>query len=59
MLSVFQFRMWRKNRRPILDDPNYQVMQGSSPCYGTDLNRNWGYTWGGGKHCVHYVEVEK
>jgi murein tripeptide amidase MpaA len=29
-------RMWRKNRRP-----------NAGGCYGVDLNRNWGYGWGG------------
>ena len=29
--------MWRKNRRP-----------SSSFCYGTDLNRNFGYQWATG-----------
>jgi carboxypeptidase A1 len=29
-------RLWRKNRR---DNPG-------SPCFGVDLNRNWGYQWG-------------
>jgi len=31
------YRMWRKNRR------NNE----GSGCYGVDLNRNWGYAWGG------------
>lgn len=30
-------RFWRKNRRP----------NNGSECRGTDLNRNWGYKWGG------------
>src|SRR5690606_14934327 len=30
-------RLWRKNRR---DHPN-------SSCFGVDLNRNWGFQWGG------------
>lgn len=30
------FRMWRKNRRDNLDG-----------FFGVDLNRNWGYAWGG------------
>ena len=39
--SVFiQDRMWRKNRVP---DRN------NSGCIGTDLNRNFGFQWGGGK----------
>jgi murein tripeptide amidase MpaA len=29
-------RLWRKNRRDIAN----------SPCFGVDLNRNWGYQWG-------------
>ncbi|CAG9564612.1 unnamed protein product [Danaus chrysippus] len=32
-------RLWRKNRKPAL----YGVRQ----CVGTDLNRNFGYRWGG------------
>ena len=31
------FRHWRKNRQPIPD----------STAIGIDLNRNWGYKWGG------------
>jgi len=31
-------RMWRKNRR----------VNANSPCFGVDINRNWGYQWGTG-----------
>jgi len=31
-------RMWRKNRTP----------NSGSPCYGTDMNRNYGYHWNDG-----------
>ncbi|CAH1100449.1 unnamed protein product [Psylliodes chrysocephalus] len=34
-------RIWRKNRRP--NDP---TLSGFKLCYGTDLNRNFGYKWG-------------
>jgi murein tripeptide amidase MpaA len=34
-------RLWRKNRRPTGGTCNAQ------PSYGVDLNRNWGYQWGG------------
>ncbi|CAK1555706.1 unnamed protein product [Leptosia nina] len=30
-------RLWRKNRKPAI----------ARQCYGTDLNRNFGYRWGG------------
>lgn len=30
-------RLWRKNRTP----------NANSTCIGTDINRNWGYNWGG------------
>ncbi|TMW47119.1 hypothetical protein DOY81_007801 [Sarcophaga bullata] len=33
-------RLWRKNRRPT------GFSNSSGPCYGTDLNRNFGYEWG-------------
>ncbi|KAL9959741.1 hypothetical protein ACROYT_G033096 [Oculina patagonica] len=33
----YKYRMWRKNRRY---HPGYG-------CHGVDLNRNWGYKWGG------------
>lgn len=33
-------RLWRKNRRYL---GNFQ----NGPAYGVDLNRNWGYEWGG------------
>ena len=32
-----RYRLWRKNRRP---HERYG-------CHGVDLNRNWGYGWGG------------
>merc|ERR1712130_687977 len=34
--SINQDRYWRKNRAP----------NSGSSCYGTDLNRNWGFHWG-------------
>ncbi|MCS7191072.1 MAG: M14 family metallocarboxypeptidase, partial [Fimbriimonadales bacterium] len=34
-------RLWRKNRRYIGTGQNGQAI------YGVDLNRNWGYRWGG------------
>ncbi|XP_068759283.1 carboxypeptidase B-like [Montipora capricornis] len=40
-----RYRLWRKNRRYHYD----------RRCYGVDLNRNWGYYWGGSgasaRHC--------
>jgi murein tripeptide amidase MpaA len=33
-------RLWRKNRR-------YLGVMDGQPVYGVDLNRNWGYEWGG------------
>ncbi len=33
-------RLWRKNRR-------YLGIIDGQPVYGVDLNRNWGYEWGG------------
>jgi len=33
-------RLWRKNRR-------YLGIINGRPLYGVDLNRNWGYEWGG------------
>ncbi len=33
-------RLWRKNRR-------YLGIVNGQPTYGVDLNRNWGYQWGG------------
>merc|ERR1712107_971412 len=33
--SINQDRYWRKNRAP----------NSGSSCYGTDLNRNWGFHW--------------
>jgi murein tripeptide amidase MpaA len=33
-------RLWRKNKRP-------GCTTGNPPRYGVDLNRNWGYQWGG------------
>ena len=35
--SHTNYRLWRKNRR---------INSGNS-CKGVDLNRNWGYQWGG------------
>lgn len=32
-----QDRMWRKSRS----------LNPASPCVGADLNRNWGFRWGG------------
>lgn len=34
-------RLWRKNRKPT------GFSNSSGICYGTDLNRNFGYKWGG------------
>ncbi|KAM7351090.1 zinc carboxypeptidase-like [Cochliomyia hominivorax] len=33
-------RLWRKNRRPT------GFYNASGPCYGIDMNRNFGYKWG-------------
>jgi len=33
IFNLFQNRMWRKTRKPY------------GNCYGTDPNRNWGFTW--------------
>jgi carboxypeptidase T len=36
-IATGSYRSWRKNRQP----------NSGSSAVGTDLNRNWGYRWGG------------
>ncbi|XP_061401049.1 zinc carboxypeptidase-like [Musca vetustissima] len=46
-------RLWRKNRKPT------GFSNSSGICYGTDMNRNFGFMWGGAGHnfdvpCDHW-----
>ena len=46
---TLQDRLWRKNR-----SPNH-----GSLCFGTDLNRNWQFSWGGNNVEIHFYNCCK
>lgn len=60
---IIQNRMWRKNRKRIqtLRRPWWTVYFGSNDefCYGVDLNRNFGFSWGGKFNATNIFKLNK